>query len=84
MIHTEPNVKQVDKSAEHPAGIAPVCFGTTTSDRMERFTRPLMQDYGVRMIIDKGGLRDASAAAFADLGGVYLEIIDGTAALETT
>jgi len=84
VIHTAPNVKQVDKSAAHPTGYAPVCIGTTTSDRMERFTRPLMTQYGVRMIIGKGGLREGSAAAFRELGGAYLAIIGGTAALETT
>ena len=84
VIHTAPNVKKVEKSAAHPAGYAPICIGTTTSDRMERFTRPLMEQYGVRMIIGKGGLRDGSAAAFRELGGVYLAIVGGTAALETT
>jgi len=84
VVHTAPNVKKVDKSAAHPAGYAPVCIGTTTSDRMERFTRPLMQQNGVRMIIGKGGLRAESSAAFKDLGGAYLAIIGGTAALETT
>jgi L(+)-tartrate dehydratase beta subunit len=84
VIHTAPNVKKVDKSAAHPAGYAPLCIGTTTSDRMERFSRPLMQQYGVRMIIGKGGLREDSLAAFGQLGGVYLAIIGGTAALETT
>jgi len=84
VIHTAPNVKKVEPSAEHPAGYAPVCIGTTTSDRMERFTRPLMQRDGVRIIVGKGGLRDASLAAFRDLGGVYLAIVGGTAALETT
>ena len=84
VIHTAPNVKRVPVSAEHPAGYAPVCIGTTTSDRMERFTRPLMQQHGVRLIVGKGGLREASAAAFAELGGAYLAIVGGTAALETT
>jgi L(+)-tartrate dehydratase beta subunit len=84
VIHTAPNVKVVAKSEQHPAGYAPICVGTTTSDRMERFTRPLMQQHGVRLIIGKGGLRDASLAAFAELGGAYLAIIGGTAALETT
>ena len=84
VIHTAPNVKVVAKSEEFPAGYAPICVGTTTSDRMERFTRPLIQEYGVRLIIGKGGLRDDSLAAFADLGGAYLAIIGGTAALETT
>ena len=84
VIHTAPNVKVVEKSAQHPAGYAPICVGTTTSDRMERFTRPLMQQHGVRLVIGKGGLREDSLAAFAELGGAYLAIIGGTAALETT
>ena len=84
VIHTAPNVKKVEPSVAHPAGYQPICIGTTTSDRMERFTRPLMNQNGVRLIIGKGGLREASAAAFADLGGAYLAIVGGTAALETT
>ena len=84
VIHTAPNVKRVEKSSAHPAGYAPVCVGTTTSDRMERFTRPLMQQYGVRLVIGKGGLRDDSLKSFAEMGGAYLAIIGGTAALETT
>jgi len=84
VIHTAPNVKKVPVSGEHPAGYAPVCIGTTTSDRMERFTRPLMTEYGVRFIIGKGGMREGSQAAFQELGGAYLAIIGGTAALETT
>ena len=84
VIHTAPNVRKVAKSAAHPAGYAPLCIGTTTSDRMERFTRPLMEQCGVRLVIGKGGLRADSLRAFADLGGAYLAIIGGTAALETT
>ena len=84
VIHTAPNVRKVAKSAAHPAGYAPLCIGTTTSDRMERFTRPLLQQCGVRIVIGKGGLRADSLKAFADLGGAYLAIIGGTAALETT
>jgi L(+)-tartrate dehydratase beta subunit len=84
VIHTAPNVKKVEKSKQNPAGYAPVCIGTTTSARMERFTRPLMEQYGVRIIIGKGGLMEESLKAFQELGGVYLAIIGGTAALETT
>jgi len=84
VIHTAPNVKKVAPSPEHPAGYAPICVGTTTSMRMERFTRPLLARCGVRIVIGKGGLGAGSLAAFADLGGVYLAIIGGTAALETT
>jgi L(+)-tartrate dehydratase beta subunit len=84
VIHTAPNVRKVPVDAANPAGYAPVCIGTTTSDRMERFTEPLMARYGVRIIVGKGGLRDASAKAFREHGGVYLAIVGGTAALETT
>jgi L(+)-tartrate dehydratase beta subunit len=84
VIHTAPNVRKVAVSTEFPAGYEAICVGTTTSDRMERFTRPLMTQNGVRMIVGKGGMREGSSDAFAELGGVYLAIIGGTAALETT
>lgn len=84
VIHTAPNVKQVPRSDEHPAGYAPLCVGTTTSARMERFTRNLMAAYGVRLIIGKGGMGAQSLAAFGELGGAYLAIVGGAAALETT
>ena len=51
---------------------------------MERFTRPLLERCGVRLIIGKGGLGAGSLDAFAEWGGAYLAIIGGTAALETT
>ncbi|HSA90831.1 MAG TPA: fumarate hydratase C-terminal domain-containing protein [Burkholderiales bacterium] len=78
VIHTAPNVKKTE------TGYVPVCVGTTTSERMERFTAPLMREYGVRLIIGKGGLRDDSLNSFVRMGGAYLAIIGGTAALETT
>jgi L(+)-tartrate dehydratase beta subunit len=84
VIHTAPNVEKVPPSEQYPAGYRPICIGTTTSMRMERFTEPLMRQYGVRAIVGKGGLGPASAAAFSAMGGVYLAIIGGTAALETT
>ena len=84
VIHTAPNVRKVAPSAQNPAGYEPVCVGTTTSSRMERFTAPLMRRHGVRMIIGKGGLGAGSLAAFAESGGAYLAIVGGTAALETT
>jgi L(+)-tartrate dehydratase beta subunit len=78
VLHTAPNVRK------GVAGYEPICIGTTTSDRMERFTGPLMEQYGVRLIIGKGGLRKGSLESFAKLGGAYLAVIGGTAALETT
>jgi len=84
VIHTAPNVRKVAVSADNPTGYASVCIGTTTSMRMERFTEPLMRDLGVRIIVGKGGLARASLDAFRKYGGVYLAIVGGTAALETT
>ncbi len=84
VVHTAPNVKWVGETEDHPSGYAPICIGTTTSARMERFTRPLMEQYGVRIIIGKGGLFAASQSAFKDIGGIYLAVIGGAAALETT
>ncbi|MGZ5174545.1 MAG: fumarate hydratase C-terminal domain-containing protein [Burkholderiales bacterium] len=84
VVHTAPNVKWVGETAAHPSGYAPICIGTTTSARLERFTRPLMEQYGVRIIIGKGGLSQGSSEAFRDVGGVYLAIVGGAAALETT
>ena len=81
VLHTAPNVRKVERSPEFPAGYAPVCIGTTTSMRMERFTRPLMERCGVRIIVGKGGMGEGSLAAFRELGGVYLAIIGGVAAL---
>ncbi len=84
LIHTAPNVRWVGETQAAPTGYAPVCVGTTTSARMERFTHPLMQEYGARILIGKGGLGAGSLSAFRELGGAYLAVIGGAAALETT
>jgi tartrate dehydratase beta subunit/fumarate hydratase class I family protein len=47
-------------------------------------TQMLMREHGVRVIIGKGGLGEGSLAAFKELGGVYLAVVGGAAALETT
>jgi L(+)-tartrate dehydratase beta subunit len=84
VVHTAPNVKWVGETKAAPSGYESICIGTTTSARMERFTRPLMEQYGVRIIIGKGGLFAASQSAFKDIGGIYLAVVGGAAALETT
>jgi L(+)-tartrate dehydratase beta subunit len=43
LIHTAPNVRKLG-----PGKYEKVCIGTTTSARMNRFTRGLMEQYGVR------------------------------------
>jgi L(+)-tartrate dehydratase beta subunit len=51
---------------------------------MERYTRPLMERDGVRLVIGKGGMGPATLDAFREFGGAYLAVVGGAAALETT
>jgi L(+)-tartrate dehydratase beta subunit len=76
-IHTAPSLRKVGDRWEK------ICVGTTTSTRMERFTPDLIGNYGVRAIIGKGGLYQASLEAMQKHGAVYLAIVGGAAALET-
>lgn len=84
VVHTAPNVKKVPVTNENASGYEPLCIGTTTSQRMERFTRPLMEQNGVRIIIGKGGMGPDTLKAFQDFGGAYLAVVGGAAALQTT
>ena len=77
-IHTAPSLKKVGNKWEK------VCIGTTTSTRMDRFSPLLIQQYGVRIIIGKGGLLEGSLEAMKNYGACYLAIVGGAAALETT
>ena len=84
VIHTAPNVRKIDPRPGNSCGYEPLCIGTTTSMRMERFTKPLMARDGVKLIIGKGGMGQASLDAFKEFGGAYLAVVGGAAALETT
>ena len=84
VVHTAPNVRRVPVSDAFPAGYEALCVGTTTSSRMERFSAPLLSQYGVRLIVGKGGMHQGSLAAFAEFGGAYLAVVGGAAALQTS
>jgi len=84
VVHTAPNVRKVDPRPGNSCGYEPLCIGTTTSMRMERFTKPLMEKNGVRLIIGKGGMGQGTLDAFKEFGGAYLAVVGGAAALETT
>jgi L(+)-tartrate dehydratase beta subunit len=77
LLHTAPNVKKVDGK------YLPVCVGTTTSMRMDRFTEGLLRDYGVRAILGKGGMSQQTAELMKQYGAVYLSVTGGAAAMET-
>jgi L(+)-tartrate dehydratase beta subunit len=79
LLHTAPNVRKLGQGRYEK-----VCVGTTTSARMSRFTRGLLEEYGVRAIIGKGGLPADTLPVLAEFGAVYLAITGGAAALETT
>lgn len=77
-LHTAPNVKKrADGQYEK------VCVGTTTSYRMDRFTRGLFEKYGLKAIAGKGGLLADGSQACVDFNSCYLTVIGGAAALET-
>jgi L(+)-tartrate dehydratase beta subunit len=78
LLHTAPNVQKIG-----PGKYRPVCVGTTTSMRMDRFTEGLLRDYGVRAILGKGGLSARSAELMAQYGACYLSVTGGAAAMET-
>ena len=79
LLHTAPGVRALGDGRYEK-----VCIGTTTSARMVRFTEPLGQRYGVRAICGKGGFPDEAIEPMRRLGMVYLAIVGGAAALETT
>ena len=76
-IHTAPSLKKEGDRWE------PICVGTTTSVRMDRFSPLLIEKHGVRAIIGKAGLYKGSLEAMKKYGAVYLAIVGGAAALET-
>jgi L(+)-tartrate dehydratase beta subunit len=77
-LHTAPGVRKLPDGTYEKISI-----GTTTSTRMDRFVPGLLERYGVRAIIGKGGLLQNSVDAMARVGGAYLAIVGGAAALET-
>ena len=77
-LHTAPGVrKRADGSFEK------LSIGTTTSTRMDRFAPGLIETYGVRAIVGKGGLLEGSIESMSRNGAAYLAITGGAAALET-
>ena len=77
-LHTAPGVKKRPDGTYEKLSI-----GTTTSTRMDRFVPGLLAQYGVRAVVGKGGLLQPSVEAMQKIGGVYLAIVGGAAALET-
>jgi L(+)-tartrate dehydratase beta subunit len=77
-LHTAPGVRRLADGRYEK-----ICIGTTTSTRMDRFVPGLVEQYGVRAIVGKGGVLEGSVQAMQKAGAVYLAIVGGAAALET-
>ena len=78
LLHTAPNVRKIG-----PGKYEPLCVGTTTSMRMDRFTEALLRDYGVRAILGKGGLSSKSSELMQKYRACYLSVTGGAAAMGT-
>jgi tartrate/fumarate subfamily iron-sulfur-dependent hydro-lyase beta chain len=61
-----------------------VSVGPTTSMRVEKYTPSLIERYGVRGIIGKGGMGPATAEAMHQHHAVYLALVGGSSALITS
>lgn len=53
--------------------------GPTTSAREEPYQGEVLRRYGVRAIVGKGGMGDATRRALAECGAVYLSAVGGAA-----
>ena len=58
-----------------------VAAGPTTSVREEPYMARVIERFGVRVVIGKGGMGEATRAACARFGCVYLQAVGGAAAL---
>jgi fumarate hydratase subunit beta len=58
-----------------------VAAGPTTSIREEPYQAAVIQHFGLRGVIGKGGMRDKTLAACQKCGAVYLHAIGGAATL---
>lgn len=73
LYHCGPLVRQKDKSFEL------VVAGPTTSNRMNPYEPQVIEKYGVRAIIGKGGMDDQTLLALERCGCVYLSAVSGAA-----
>ena len=56
-----------------------VAAGPTTSARMNPYQVELLKKYGVRLVLGKGGMDQAVARSFKDLGSAYVALPGGAA-----
>src|SRR6478735_9916988 len=69
-LHTAPGVKKLPDGRYEK-----ICIGTTTSTRMDRFVPGLVEQYGVRAVVGKGGLLKGSIESMQRNGAAYFAIV---------
>ena len=78
LLHSAPSIRKGEDGHYDPVSV-----GTTTSMRMDRFTRGCVEQLGARAIVGKGGLSRTSGESLQAAGAVYLSIVGGAASPET-
>ncbi len=76
IYHCGPVVSQDDNGKWHV-----IAAGPTTSIREEPYQGPIIEHFGVRAVIGKGGMGDKTLAACQSSGAVYLHAVGGAASL---
>jgi fumarate hydratase class I len=76
IYHCGPVVNQDEKGKWHV-----VAAGPTTSTREEPYQGPIIEHFGVRGVIGKGGMGDQTLAACQKATAVYLHAVGGAASL---
>jgi fumarate hydratase subunit beta len=75
IFHCGPIARKVGEEWSIVAG------GPTTSTRMDAITPPILEKYGTKIIIGKGGLGETGKKGLANFGAVYSEFTGGASAL---
>jgi tartrate/fumarate subfamily iron-sulfur-dependent hydro-lyase beta chain len=75
IFHCGPIARKVGEEWKIVAG------GPTTSTRMDALTPPVLEKYGTKIIIGKGGLGEIGKKGLANFGAVYSEFTGGASAL---
>jgi len=75
IFHCGPIAKRLGEEWKIVAG------GPTTSTRMDSLTPPILEKYGTKIIIGKGGLGEAGKQGLTAFGAVYSEFTGGASAL---
>lgn len=77
IYHCGPVVKQIGEPEEK--NYAVLAAGPTTSSRQESYTPNIIEHFGVRGIIGKGGMGEQAHQAFQQCGAVYFHAVGGAA-----